>query len=104
MTFIDVLIPCPDRTSAEAIARACINERLAACASIGGEVSSIYRWRGQVESAEETVLTLKTRFSLFGKLSGRARELHPYEVPCIIASEIVAIDAAYAAWLEAETT
>ena len=35
---------------------------------------------------------------------GRARELHPYEVPCIIASEIVAIDAAYAAWLEAETT
>ncbi len=103
MTFIDVLIACPDRASAETIARACIEQRLAACANIGVAMTSIYRWRGVIENTAETPLTLKTRFSLFARLSQRVKELHPYEVPCIIASELVAIEPAYAAWLDAET-
>lgn len=103
MTFIDVLITCPDRASAETIARACIGERLAACATIVGGAASIYRWQGVVETAEEFTLTLKTRFSLFARLVQRAKALHPYRVPCIIALEVVAIEPAYAAWLEDET-
>jgi periplasmic divalent cation tolerance protein len=103
MQFIDVLVTCPDRAVADAIGRACVEERLAACANIGGEVCSIYRWRGAVEEASEIQLLLKTRESLFDALAERIRALHPYETPCIIATEIVAIDAAYAAWLDAET-
>lgn len=103
MTFIDILITCPDRASAETIARACIEQRLAACASIGGPMTSIYRWQGVIETAAEASLTLKTRFSLFARLSACVRALHPYEVPCIVASELVAVEPAYAAWLEAET-
>ncbi|MEQ1609496.1 MAG: divalent-cation tolerance protein CutA [Hyphomonadaceae bacterium] len=103
MTFIDVLITCPDRASAEAIARACLEERLVACANIGGKVTSMYRWNGAVETADEITLMLKTRADLFGKLSARARALHPYNVPCIIATGLIAVEPAYAAWLEAET-
>jgi periplasmic divalent cation tolerance protein len=103
MRFIDVLITCPDRAVAETIARACIDERLAACANIGGEIASIYRWKGAIEQANEIPLLLKTRTSLFDRLSARAKALHPYEVPCIVATEFFALDVAYAAWLEQET-
>ncbi|HVY87945.1 MAG TPA: divalent-cation tolerance protein CutA [Hyphomonadaceae bacterium] len=103
MIFIDVLITCPDRASAEAIARACVEERLAACANIGGDVTSIYRWHGAIERAGEVALYLKTRASLFDRLADRVKQLHPYDVPCIIAMELWKLDAAYAAWLEAET-
>lgn len=103
MTFIDVLITCPDRASAEAIARACIDERLAACANIGDPVTSIYRWKGAVETADEVTLLLKTRADLFDRLGARAKAMHPYDVPCIIATEPIAVEPAYAAWLKAET-
>jgi periplasmic divalent cation tolerance protein len=103
MTFIDVYITCPDRSVAETIARACISERLAACANIGSPITSLYTWKGALETAEEIPLHLKTRAALFDKLSFRVKSLHPYETPCIIAIELVAVEADYAAWLEAET-
>lgn len=103
MQFIDVLITCPDRQTASRIARVCVDERLAACANIGEAIESIYRWKGQIEEAMEFPLLLKTRAELFEKLSTRAKAEHPYEVPCIIATEIAAIDPAYVKWLEDET-
>lgn len=103
MTFLDVMVACPDRETAMAIARSVVSERLAACANVGAEISSVYRWKGAVEEATETPVFLKTRADLFGQLSARVREQHPYETPCIIATEIAAIDAEYAVWLESET-
>jgi periplasmic divalent cation tolerance protein len=103
MRFIDVLVTCPDFACAETIARSCVSDKLAACANVGGPITSIYRWDGVVETSEEVSLMLKTREALFGTLSARVKALHPYEVPCIIASEIVMAEPAYAAWLEAET-
>ncbi|HEV7694411.1 MAG TPA: divalent-cation tolerance protein CutA [Hyphomonadaceae bacterium] len=104
MKFIDVYVTCSDRQTAARIARVCVDERLAACANIGEAIESIYRWKGQIEEALEFPLLLKTRAELFGKLAARVKAEHPYETPCIIASELVAIDPGYAAWLEAETT
>lgn len=101
--FIDVLITCPDRQTAETIARACVEERLAACASIGGVITSIYRWKGAIEEAGEIPLFLKTRASLFERLTARAKGLHPYEVPCIVATALARIEPCYAAWLDEET-
>lgn len=104
MQFIDVYITCPDRTVAEAIAHACVTERLAAaCANIGAPVTSLYTWKGATETAEEIPLLLKTRATLFDKLTARAKSLHPYETPCIIATDLVAVEADYARWLEEET-
>jgi periplasmic divalent cation tolerance protein len=103
MQFIDILITCPDRQTASRIARVCIGERLAACANIGEAIESIYRWKGQIEEAVEFPLLLKTRVGLFEKLCARVKAEHPYEVPCIIATELAQIDPAYAKWLEEET-
>ena len=104
MKFIDVYVTCPDRQTAARIARVCVEERLAACANIGEAIESIFRWNDQIEEAMEFPLLLKTRAELFDKLAARVKSEHPYEVPCIIATELVAIDPAYADWLEAETT
>jgi periplasmic divalent cation tolerance protein len=104
MQFIDVLITCPDRTTARRIARVCVDERLAACANIGEQIESIYRWKGQIEEAIEFPLILKTRAGLFERLAARVRKEHPYETPCIIATELTQIDPAYARWLEEETS
>ena len=101
--FIDVLVTCPDRAIAEAIAGACVEARLAACANIGAGVASIYRWKGAIERADEIPLFLKTRARLFEKLAARVKALHPYEVPCIVAAELTQIDPAYAQWLTNET-
>ena len=104
MQFIDILITCPDRQTASRIARICVDERLAACANIGEAIESIYRREGQIEEAMEFPLLLKTRAELFDRLAARVKAEHPYEVPCIMATELVAVDPAYAAWLEAETS
>ena len=103
MQFIDIIVTCPDRACALTLARALVSERLVACANVGGEVASIYRWQGGIEEAGEVTLLLKTRASLFAQVAARVRTLHPYETPCIIATELAAIDQAYAEWLEAET-
>lgn len=101
--FIDVTITCPDRTTAETIGRACVEERLAACANIGAPLASVYRWKGVIEEAEEVPLFLKTRAELFQTLSTKVKSLHPYEIPCIVATELAQVDPAYAAWLDEET-
>jgi periplasmic divalent cation tolerance protein len=97
-------VTCPDRQTAARIARVCVDERLAACANIGEAIESIYRWKDQIEEAMEFPLLLKTRAELFDRLATRVKAEHPYGTPCIIATELVAIDPAYAEWLEAETS
>jgi periplasmic divalent cation tolerance protein len=104
MQFIDVLITCPDRSSADAIARSLVEARLAACVNIGAGVASVYRWKGAIEEAEEVPLQAKTRAALFERLTAHVKAMHPYDVPCIVATEFVAIAPDYAAWLEAETS
>lgn len=103
MRFIDIAINCPDHATADEIAEVLVSERLAACANIIPGVSSVYRWQGRIERAEEVTLLLKTRVSLFDAINARVLDLHPYDVPSIIAVELVALDKHYAEWLAAET-
>lgn len=102
-TFIDVWVTCPDRATAEKIGEECVEERLAACANIFGPVSSIYRWNGKIERADEVPLLLKSRAALFESLCEAVRRLHPYEVPAIVATELPHADAGTAGWLMQET-
>ena len=101
--FIEVWVTCPDRATAEAIAEALVAAELAACANIMPAVSSIYRWKGAIERAEEVPLVLKTRASHFTEIADRVAALHPYEVPAIVATDIAFIERRYADWLIAET-
>ena len=101
--FIEIEITCPDMASAEAVARACVEAGLAACANIRPGLHSIYRWQGRVEAEAEVGLTLKTRAALFDAVCEAVRQEHPYEVPAIVAVPLVAVAPAYAAWLCEET-
>lgn len=92
---------CPDTDVADRLARALVDERLAACVSrVPGAVST-YRWQGQVEMAAEVLLLIKTTPERFAALHTRLVELHPYDVPEVIACEIVAGHAPYLDWLRA---
>ncbi|MBK8067669.1 MAG: divalent-cation tolerance protein CutA [Rhodanobacteraceae bacterium] len=89
---------CPVE-AAEALAAALVGERLAACVNRIGPVQSTYRWQGAIESASETLLAIKTTAARFEALQARLRELHPYEVPEIIATPVSGGLPEYLAWV-----
>ena len=91
------------RDEAERIARALVDERLAACVNVVAPITSIYRWKGAVERAEEVLLVVKTRSVLATRVAGRIRELHSYELPEAIVLPIDGGAADYLAWIADET-
>lgn len=103
MSPLLILTNCPDEASANAIALALVEERLAACVNLLPRVQSIYRWQGAVESAVEVPLLIKTTAAAYPALEAAIRERHPYDVPEIIALPITAGLPAYLNWLAAET-
>ena len=98
-----VLVTCPDRATGETIAGTLIEEKLEACANLVEGVTSIYRWKGKIEHEAEALLIIKTRRAHFSLLEARVKELHPYEVPEIIAADIAAGNTPYLNWID-ETT
>lgn len=98
-----VMVTCPDRATGERIAETLVEEKLAACANVIHGVTSIYRWQGETRRDAEVLLIIKTRRAHVSLLEARTREMHPYDVPEIIACDITAGSAAYLKWIE-ETT
>jgi periplasmic divalent cation tolerance protein len=88
-----------DAQEAERIARAAIDERLAACVNILGPCRSIYRWQGVVEGAEEVAAIFKTSADTAPALADRIRALHSYDVPAVAIWPIAASSADYQAWV-----
>src|SRR5271156_4267611 len=80
-----ILVTTGSEDQAVSIARALVGERLAACVNIVGPARSIYRWRDAVEDDREYLLIIKTRATLYIKVETRIREMHPYEVPEVLA-------------------
>lgn len=97
-----VLSNLPDRAAAESLARALIERRLAACVNILAPCRSVYRWRDAVEQADEVPMLVKTTRARYAELEAAMRELHPYEVPEIIALPLTAGLPAYLDWVAAE--
>ncbi len=77
-----------------------VARQLAACVQIHGPIRSVYRWQGAVEAEEEWLLTAKTRQDRYPALESALQEAHPYDVPEIIATPIVAGSAAYLRWVD----
>lgn len=94
-----VLITAPSHSEAETLARTLVEERLAACCNLVGGVRSIYRWQGDVESAEEVLIIVKSSPEIFERLERRVVELHSYSVPEILAVDLTAGSAPYLSWL-----
>ena len=100
---IVVLTNLPDRESAKALARALVEGRLAACVNIGAAVESIYHWQGQIETEIEVPVAIKTRQVLYSKVEAAIRNIHPYELPEIVAVPISYALPGYLDWIAAET-
>ena len=98
-----VYVTAPDRVVARRIARALVAERLAACVNVLGAVESTYRWKGAVEQGREVALIAKTQQRRLAALTARVAELHPYEVPCVVALPIRGGNRAFLSWVRAET-
>jgi periplasmic divalent cation tolerance protein len=96
-----ILMTAPDAACAERIARALVEERLAACVNVVPGVKSVYRWEGKVEESSEVMLVAKTRSALFPTLEARVRALHPYEVPEIVSLPLTAGSRPYLSWVDA---
>jgi uncharacterized protein involved in tolerance to divalent cations len=96
--FITILTTTASPDEADRIADALVAEGLAACVQIAA-IRSRYIWKGQVERADEQLLLIKTRETLFEPVRARIRELHSYETPEIVALPIAAGDGEYLAWL-----
>ena len=98
-----VFCTCPDAPTASRLARALVDERLAACVNVIGGVASTYRWNGEVHVDDEVLLVIKTMADRFEAMRSRLVALHPYDVPEVLAIEPATGAAPYLAWLERET-
>ncbi|MCE2858281.1 MAG: divalent-cation tolerance protein CutA [Oxalobacteraceae bacterium] len=99
-----VMTHMPDTATAEALAGALVEARLAACASVAANVQSVYRWQGKIERANEVTLTIKTTQRHYAALEAAIRAAHPYELPEIIALPVVAGLSSYLQWVATETS
>lgn len=100
--IVSVYAVFADADEAQRIARAVVEERLAACANLLGACHSVYRWQGSLEEADEVAAIFKARADKAEALTARIAALHSYDVPAIAVWPIESAWPAYAEWVEAE--
>ena len=93
----------PDREAALELAHGLIERRLAACVNVLDGCTSVYRWKGDIEEADEVPVLVKTRTARYEELEAAIRELHPYELPEIVAVPVVHGLPDYLDWVGEET-
>ncbi|MBS0298588.1 MAG: divalent-cation tolerance protein CutA [Proteobacteria bacterium] len=93
----------PDEKSAVQLAEALIHQQLAACVNVLSPCASVYRWQGDVESAEEIPVLIKTQRQHYDRVEQLIKIMHPYELPEVIMVPITGGLPAYLQWLAAET-
>lgn len=103
MTAVFVYVTAGSEAEAAAIARAVVEERLAACANVLPMIRSLYWWDGAVQDSGEAALILKTTEARAHALTARIRDLHSYECPCVVVLPITGGNSAFLAWIAKET-
>jgi periplasmic divalent cation tolerance protein len=99
--LIYVTFPTPDL--ARSVGASLVASRLAACVNILPAMHSIYRWAGQIETADETAMLVKTRSSLADAVLAHVKTLHPYETPAMITLPITGGHPPFLDWIMGET-
>ena len=100
MTYIVVLVTAKDKKEATKIAKGLLEAKLIACANIIDGVQSLFWWQGKIDSSKEVLLVLKTKKTLFKKLSEKVKSLHSYQTPEIIALPIINGSEDYLKWID----
>ena len=104
MSALLVITNLPDRAAAEKLADALIRQRVAACVNILAPCRSVYRWKAEVQHDEEHPVLIKTTLDRYAALEAAIREMHPYELPEIVAVPIERGLPAYLDWVATQTT
>jgi periplasmic divalent cation tolerance protein len=99
-----VYMTAPTREEAMKIAGTVVQERLAACANVLPEVTSIYEWQGKMRAETECVVIMKTQEARVSWLTDRLIQLHPYECPCVVSFPLVSGHEAFFDWVKSQTT
>jgi periplasmic divalent cation tolerance protein len=102
-SYIQVTTTTETKEEAQKIALYLVEQKLAACVQVSGPITSTYRWKGKVETAEEWLCLIKTQEGLYQELERAIVNLHSYETPEIIAVPIIKGSKEYLSWLEDET-
>ncbi len=102
-TFIVVLTTFPMDRECDSFAKTLVEERLAACVNVLSPMTSIYRWQGAVERAEERQIVIKTTRDRLVDLEARVKSLHPYDVPEFVVLPITSGSPDYLSWLADST-
>ena len=97
-------LTCANKDEAKTIARTLIDERLIACANILGKMTSVYRWEGTVVEDEEIAVLLKTRRDMAARATERVKELHSYDLPCVVGLPIQGGNLDFIGWLNCEVS
>jgi len=100
---LEIHVTMPDVERATALARTLVDEALAACVNVVPGVRSIYRWEDKIQEDDEVLCLIKTRPAIFDRVRERILELHPYEVPEILAFAVDEGSPAYLDWLRDAT-
>jgi periplasmic divalent cation tolerance protein len=103
MTMCWVYMTTSSEQEARRIGRALVEGRLAACVNIIPGMTAFYRWQGNIEEGQETVLIAKTRQALVERLTQRVKALHSYTVPCVVALPILGGNPDFLQWIGEET-
>ena len=99
-----VLTTIGEETDAKMLAERLVQERLAACVTISAPMTSVYRWKGVIETSAERQVAIKTTVERLDALQKRLRELHPYDLPEFLVLPIAQGSERYLSWIAAETT
>lgn len=94
-----VFVSGPNRETLVRIGRALVDERLVACVNVLPELTSIYRWEGDVNVSGESLALIKTTRALVDEVSHRVNELHPYDLPECVAVDVSGGSERYLAWV-----
>ena len=97
--YIVIFTTAETAEDAGRIAEHLVERGLAACVQVSGPIKSVYRWKGEVEKADEWLCSVKTAGELYGEAEQAIREVHPYEVPEIVALPIEKGSPDYLLWL-----
>ena len=99
----EVVVTAADSDWLADFTRTLVEERLAACGHVIGAIRSVYRWQGAVHDEPEARVALHTRRSLVPAVVARTAELHPYDIPCVIALSLKDGNPEYLRWIVDET-
>lgn len=102
MRYCSIYITTKDEDEAKKIGKTLVEERLAACVNIH-PIKSIYRWGGKIQEEAEIAMLVKTKAGLVDEVIERVKELHSYEVPCIVSVQIAKGSPDYLEWIEEST-